>query len=140
MEVCVLWDDGSESWEPLLLMATTDPVTLARYAKYNDLLETPGWKRFKRIAKRKKKYIWMVRQARAAHVCHAKANKFGIRVPRTYREACEIDNECGNRLWQEAIDKEMEQIMEYKVFRDHGKNIHAPAGYKQRFVCIWSSM
>ncbi len=60
--------------------------------------------------------------------------KFGVRVPRTYHEALEIDNECGNRLWQEAIDKEMEQIMEYKVFRDHGKNVCAPAGYKQ--ICV----
>jgi hypothetical protein len=28
----------------------------------------------------------------------------------------------------------MEQIMEYKVFRDHGKNVCAPAGYKQ--ICV----
>ena len=107
-------------------------MTLSCYAKDNDLLEKPGWKRFKCIAQREKKYIWMVRQARAAQVRNAKAYKFGVRVPRTYREALEIDNECGNRLWQEAIDKEMKQIMEYKVFRDHGKNVRAPAGYKQR--------
>ena len=60
-----------------------------------------------------------------------KAYKFGVCVTRTYCEALEIDNECGNRMWQEAIDKEMERIMEYKVFRDHGKNVCAPAGYKQ---------
>ena len=68
----MLWDDGSETWEPLLLMAMTDPVTLSCYAKDNDLLEKPGWKCIKRIAQREKKYIPMVRQARAAQVHSAK--------------------------------------------------------------------
>ncbi len=40
----------------------TDPVTLACYAKDNDLLEKPGWKH------QGEKYVWMVHQARAALV------------------------------------------------------------------------
>ena len=76
----------------------------------------------------------MVRQTRAAQVHNAKAYKFGVHVPWTCCEALEIDNECANRLWREATDKEIEQIMEYKVFRDQGKNVSAPAGYKQ--ICV----
>jgi hypothetical protein len=44
-EVLVKWDIGEETWEPLTLMRTQDPVTVAKYAKDNSLLETPGcWK------------------------------------------------------------------------------------------------
>ena len=43
-EVLVKWEDGSESWEPLSAIKGQDPVTLAIYAKDNDLLDTEGWK------------------------------------------------------------------------------------------------
>ena len=29
-----------------------DPINFARYAKENDLLDIPGWKKFKRLASR----------------------------------------------------------------------------------------
>ena len=47
---------GEETWEPLRIMAVDGPVTSAKCAKDNDLLDTPGWKRFKPIAKRMKKF------------------------------------------------------------------------------------
>ena len=43
----VLWDDGSETWEPLSIIAKDDPVTCAVYGKQNGLLSKPGWKRLK---------------------------------------------------------------------------------------------
>ena len=42
--VMVAWEDGSQTFEPLHIIAADDPVTCASYAKWNDLLETPGWK------------------------------------------------------------------------------------------------
>ena len=41
-EVLVLWDDESETWEPMKVFAEDDPITLARYAKENDLLDKLG--------------------------------------------------------------------------------------------------
>jgi hypothetical protein len=38
--------------EPLQIIANDDPVTFAMYAKDNGLLDTPGWKQFKSLAKR----------------------------------------------------------------------------------------
>ena len=32
--VCILWENGEKTWEPLSFMASQDPVTLAIYAKY----------------------------------------------------------------------------------------------------------
>ena len=35
-----------EIWEPLSIIAASDPVTCAIYAKDKDLLKHKGWKRF----------------------------------------------------------------------------------------------
>ena len=62
--VLVLWEDGSKTWEPLTLMAKNDPVTLAAFAKENNLLDTDGWKRFKKIARRAKVLYRMVKASK----------------------------------------------------------------------------
>eukprot|EP00977_Amphora_coffeiformis_P024976 scaffold17811_cov225-Amphora_coffeaeformis.AAC.1 len=46
--VKMLWNDGSNTWEPLSIIMATDPVTLA------GLLDTPGWKKLKKYARRAK--------------------------------------------------------------------------------------
>ena len=58
--VKVKWTDGSITWEPLALMVASDPVTLAAYAKEYELLELPGWKKLKKIARRAKVLMRMV--------------------------------------------------------------------------------
>ena len=40
-EVKILWDDGSESWEPLSVLAQEDPVTCPNYAKEKGILHLP---------------------------------------------------------------------------------------------------
>jgi hypothetical protein len=45
----VLWEDDSETLEPLTVIAKDDPASVAAYTKENDLLETPGWKSLKGI-------------------------------------------------------------------------------------------
>ena len=50
--VLVTWDDGTQTCEPLNMMAKQDPVTLARYAHDHDLLNKPGWKFLWQTAKR----------------------------------------------------------------------------------------
>ena len=44
------------------MMQKDDLVTLANYAKKNDLLDTPGWKICRRHARRAKKLQWMLNQ------------------------------------------------------------------------------
>ena len=77
-------------------------MTLSHYAKDNDLLEKTGWKRFKRIAQRdKKKYIWMVRQARAAQVSNARLISLVFEFPglivRPLRLIMNVATVCGKR-------------------------------------------
>jgi hypothetical protein len=42
-----------------------------------------------------------------ASAAFSKNTKFGIRVPRTVKEALEIDRITGTTFWRDAIDKEM---------------------------------
>jgi hypothetical protein len=53
--VLVEWETGETTYEPLDMIASDDPITCAQYAKENILLDTDGWKRFRRIAKSEKK-------------------------------------------------------------------------------------
>jgi hypothetical protein len=46
------WENGGITKEPLSIIAVDDPVTCAIYASENGLLNQPGWKRFKHIAKK----------------------------------------------------------------------------------------
>ena len=43
--------------------------------------------------------------------------KYGIKIPKNTREAYEFDKENGNHLWAEAIKKEIDALMSYKVFQ-----------------------
>ena len=127
-QVKVKWSTGEETWEPLRIMAVDDPVTCAKYAKDNDLLDTPGWKRFKPLAKRTKKFIRMLTQAFLPKRKNAVKYKFGVRIPRNYKEAIELDKQNGNTLWQDAIRREMELIKEFGTFKSLGKGARIPKG------------
>ena len=61
--VQVLWSNGEITWEPFDGIFRDDPLSMATYAKENDLLDQPGWKRLQRFTKSKKKYDRLVKQA-----------------------------------------------------------------------------
>ena len=123
------WEDGTMTYEPLHVIAADDPVTCAIYAKEKGLLETDGWKRFKRLATRTKKFIRAINQAKLRSYNTATKYKYGYEVPKRYADAVRIDTRNGNTMWQDAIDLEMGQLDEYETFRVHGKT--KPDGYKQ---------
>ena len=76
--VKVLWEDCSETWIPLEAMYKSDPVTLAAYAKENDLLDTTGWKRLKKIARKAKTLQRMVNGNKRAQRYNTIVYKFGV--------------------------------------------------------------
>ena len=128
----ILWDDESVDWRGLDVMGSDDPVTVARYAYDHDLLEEPGWKRFKKYAKNKQKYIRMLKQARLRAARTAPLYKFGVQVPRNVPHALELDRINGNNHWQEAIDTELAQVIEeYETFKDMGVGYKPPPDYKK---------
>jgi hypothetical protein len=99
----VEFSDGTTDWIPLKDLKNSNPIQLAEYAIMNKIDHEPAFKwwvqfvmrkRDRMINKVKKKY-W-----RTTH-------KFGIRVPKSISEALQLDRENGNRLWEDAIKKEM---------------------------------
>jgi len=128
--VLVAWEDGSETFEPLHMIGKDSPVIVAHYAKEKGLLDLPGWKRFKRIAIHDKKMVHMLNQARLVSIRHSVIYKYGYQVPRTPKEAIELDKKNGNTKWQDSMALELLQLMEYQTFRDLGQGAQAPPGYK----------
>ena len=131
--VMVEWENGEVTAEPLHVIAADDPVTCAIYAKENNLLDQPGWKRFKAIAKRQKKFTRMVNQAKLRSYHMAPRFKYGFEVPRDYVHAMQLDERNKDTRWRDAIALELLQIDEYQTFHDLGHHTKAnpPAGYKK---------
>ena len=119
--VMVEWESGEVTHEPLTLISKDDPITCAVYAKKHDLLDTTGWKHLKRYVKTSKRLIRAVKQSRIRQVRASVRYQHGFQVPRDYNDAMRLDKENGNTHWQEAMDLELTQIHEYKVFKDTGK-------------------
>ena len=125
----VEWKDGSTQWVPLRELKDSNPVELAEYAVENGIADEPAlswWvkytlrKRDRILAKVKTKY-W-----RTSH-------KFGIELPKTVKEAYEIDRRTGTRHWTIAIEKEMRKIMELGAFEvwEDGMPIDLKTGNKK---------
>ena len=130
-ELKILWSSGEITWEPLTEIGTSDPVSVARYARDNELLNRKYWKRFKPYVPRGERYVRLMRRAYASKTKNGKVYKFGIEIPKDYKDAMRLDKEAGNHLWKEAVEKEMNQLKQYKVFIDLGKaNGPPPPGYK----------
>jgi hypothetical protein len=62
--VCVEWENGEITNEPMTTIAADDPVTCAIYAKVNTLLDVPGQKSFKSIARRQQHMFCMAKKAK----------------------------------------------------------------------------
>ena len=119
--VMVEWESGEVTYEPLTLISKNDPITCAVYAKKHDLLDTTGWKHIKRYAKTSKRLIRAVKQSRIRQVRASARYQHGFQVPKDYNDAIRLDKENSNTHWQDAMDLELTQIHEYKVFKDTGK-------------------
>ena len=129
--VLVQWEDGSVTREPLDIFAKDDPVSCAKYAKDNNLLDEPGWKRFRHLAKNNKKLTRMINQARLTSIRRGPVFKYGFEVPRGHTHAMKLDAENGNTLWRDSVVTELTQIQEYETFESKGKGAKVPIGYKQ---------
>ena len=119
--VMVEWESGEVTYEPLTLISKDDPITCAVYAKKHDLLDTTGWKHPKRYAKTSKRLIRAVKQSRIRQVRASARYQHGFQVPKDYNDAMRLDKGNSNTHWQDAMDLELTQIHEYKVFKDTGK-------------------
>ena len=127
----VEWVNGETTYEPLSIIAADDPVSCAIYAKENGLLDTPGWRHFKPLAKRDQRCIQMANKAKLKSYSRMPKFKFGYQVPHDHAEAMFLDQKNGNHKWAEAEAQEMKSFQEFGVFKDLGKGGKPPEGYKK---------
>jgi hypothetical protein len=108
--VLVEWENGEITTEPLSVIAADNPVTCAVYAREHDLLDIEGWKCFQNLAKCKKHFLRLVKQAKMKSYRQSPKYKVGYRIPKDYEKALKLD----------ATITEMSQLKEYECFIDAG--------------------
>ena len=124
-ELCVLWKDGSTNWIALKDLKNSYPVELATYAKDNKIMDEPAFAWWAPYTLRKAKVILSKIKSKYWQRTH----KYGIRIPKTVKEAIEIDEENRNTLWQDAIKEEMKKIRE--AFTEYNGDLKSLVGYQE---------
>ena len=56
---------------------------------------------------------------------------YGYEIPFNYEDAMRLDILNGNTLWQDCTKKEMDQLHEFNVFINMGRNRGIPNGYQK---------
>ena len=131
--VKILWEDGSETYEPLDGIAKDTPVLCALYGQRANLLDTPGWKRFKKIALNEKKMRRLMNQAKLKNYRRTNKYKFGYIVALDHKYAMRLDEQSGTKLWHDAEALEMESLVtDFSTFKDLGTNHkNVPSDHKR---------
>jgi hypothetical protein len=64
--------------------------------------------------------------------------KYGIEVPKNTKHALELDEKSGNNLWAEAIDKEVNSLIDMSVFEFHPSDYRPTNDYQKTTLhCIY---
>jgi hypothetical protein len=106
--------DGTRAWIPMEAAQGGQPVPVIDYARKHKLWKHPSWKWTKEFGI---EALDDLRQAFIAKFENTPKYKFGVQIPTSISHALRLDKLNGNNLWQEAIQKEMDQLKEYKTFR-----------------------
>jgi hypothetical protein len=123
-KLCIRWKDGSTSWEPLKNLKETNPVEVAEYAVAMGIAGEPAFswwvpftlkKRNRIIAAVNKRYM-------------LRTHKFGVEIPKTVRQALEIDKATGTTFWEDAIALEIKNVD--VAFQELEDNEKVPVGYQ----------
>ena len=123
-KLLVLWKDGMSTWIPLKDLKESNPVQVAEYAMANRIGSEPAFNWWIHEVLRRKKRILSQVRSRYSRRTH----KFGIEIPKTVKEALELDKTSGTNLWKEAIEKEMANTkVAFRILNDNEK---IPVGYK----------
>ena len=124
-DLCVQWKDGSTHWLPLKDMKNGYPVETASYAARNNIDKEPAFEWWVPYTLKKAKVIL----AKVKTKYWDRTHKYGIRIPKSVKEAYAIDAENGDRYWTKAIKEEMAKIK--GAIRVHKGSTNDLVGYQQ---------
>ena len=124
-ELQVLWKDGSTSWVPLRDMKESYPVDVAEYSVSAGIDDQPAYRWWVPYTLKKRDVIISaVKQG-----VLKSSFKYGVKVPRTVKEAFDLDRANGNDYWEQAIKKEMSNVrVAFEILEDDQS---LPPGYSK---------
>ena len=102
----VQWLGGDVQWIHMDDIRIHDPIAIIKYGSEKELLSCAGWEWIHPFLPDEHDLQRMV-HALATAQKEAPKYKFGVRVPRSVKEALELDKENGNELWSEALQLEL---------------------------------
>jgi hypothetical protein len=74
-DLLIDWENGEITKEPLKVIATDHLVTCAIYSRENGLLDKPGWKQFRHIAKNERNlHVWSIKLNLSHLILHVDIN------------------------------------------------------------------
>ena len=122
------WKGGSKNWVALEDLKESYPVKVADFAISRNLQDEPAFSWWVPYVQKKRKAI--ISKVKSKYF--TKHEKYGHRLPKTVKEALEIDKENNNHLWRDAINKEMKNAR--VAFKEHHGDIRDLSNY-ERITC-----
>ena len=107
------------------------------------LLDEPGWKRFRRLAKREGLVERLVQQAKLRSFQTSPKFKLGYKIPRNYDHAMEFDAAAANGLWHINLKWIRFESMKYLLIKEYTtcQRYHAVFNkYELTFATIINTM
>ncbi len=127
-QLCCHWKDGSTSWEKFSDLKESHTIETAEYAAMAGVDHEPAFNWWvPHVSKKRDRIISVVKGRSACY--HKRTHKFGIAVPKTVRDAQELDQLNGNTLWADAIAKELKEVR--KAFDILTDNKAVPISYQK---------
>ena len=102
-----MWKTGYKSWVKLEDLKSDDPLSLIQYATSNQLSHVKEWNWTQQFNQELNLFKVMVQNTKSSM---ENTYKFGVRVPKTAKQALQFDKEGGNSLWKGSIEKEIKEI------------------------------
>ena len=121
----VRYKDSSEQWVPLKILKETNPIEVAEFAKSREIDHQPAFSWWVPFTLRKRDRIIAAVNSRVRRTTH----KYGIDVPMSIAHAKKLDAINGDRLWQDAIELEMNNVA--VAFEILHFNTSIPIGWTQ---------
>ncbi len=108
-QVCCQWKDGSTSWKNLADLKESHPLWTAEYDVTQGIDHEPDFNWWvSHVLKKRDRIISLVPKQTTCYLIQT--HKFGIEVPKTVKEALDLDRINDNTLWVDAIAKEMKEV------------------------------
>jgi len=138
VNVLIEWESGKTLWQSLHRkdkagIYDSDPVTVAIYARENNLLGAKGLKlpRLNKLTKTQKHVLCHAKQAKL-HLFRTKPiYMYGFEAPRNHEQAMAIDQRNGNTKFADAENTEIFVIDEFSTFEDLGFGRNPGPDYKK---------